>query len=897
MHNKLLATAVRLATVGTVLASAAGTAHAQMLEEIIVTAQKRAESIQDVPIAISAFSPTDMDELQIDTGIDLQNYVPNMTYTGTGDYSIRGVGAAVGGTTGDVGVGIHLNNVPIIVNRTTTGELFDLERVEVLRGPQGTLYGRNATGGVVNFITAKPEFDSFSGSVFAEYGSYDTNKLSGHVNIPATDWLAIRLAGSYLSREGYTENVATGNDVDGRDLWSARLSVKFAPTENLESTLVWERTSEDDTRNNGTRRLCIKDEGPTMIGSTPVTSEAAQLYLSRGCSTGSVYGADAFQNVNSVATFGGRYAYLLGLVPGDTFAGQTQPLEPREASYYQDPEFVMDNDFVSWDTQWNMTDELQLNLLLGWAEDTLDTRTGSHEAEIGFADTPLTPGGIYNDFQGGPGAGIRTLTMDDRHTEQYSAELRLQSDFEGPINFNLGAFYFNVERLNTLFISTNSTSLFARASGLPLYFDTNADPKITDYGGHQYFASRTPYELDSRALFGEVYWDFNEEMKLTVGLRYTDDQKETDVVPVLLFVPEGENGPGTPGHPTTGPSSIQQQSVDFQEWTGRIVLDWRPNLSFTDDTLFYASVSSGYKSGGFNSPDDPTDGQTFTPYQPEYVNAFEVGTKNVFGDGRAIVNLSAFYYDYQDYQISFIEQFSARNTNVDATVFGVEMDASVELIDNLVLNGTVGWLDTEIHGGNSIDPFDRIQGQEGLTYLVSPQSGCVVPTAQLEPMINLINAGIVPASVLANASPGPGNDICEGGIPGIEPSAGVAANVEGNELPNSPPLSYALGASYTMQLGSDWNAMLRADYSWKDDSYTSHFNGESYELKAWQNANVSLIFDNIDMGVSVQLFAKNVLNDDDTVVGYDISGQGLGLVRTATLLDPRLYGVNVRYTF
>lgn len=886
-----------LACVGSSLAMPA--LGQEILEEIIVTAQKRSESIQDVPIAVSAFSGGDLDKLQIDSGVDIQNYVPNMNYTGGGAYSIRGVGAAVGGTTGDVGVGIHINNVPVIRPRNSTAELYDVQRVEVLRGPQGTLYGRNATGGVVNFLTATPT-QEFSGSVTAEVASYDSEKLTGHINVPVTDSLALRLAGAYLNRDGYTDNIATGNDIDGRDLWSTRFSMTYSPADWFESTLMWEHFEEDDTRNGGASVFCINDPGPAVVGSTPVTNDAARLYLSRGCAEGSIYDEAASANFNSVATFGGRYAYLLGLVPGDVFANSPSLSDPREVSYYLDPEYVVENDFVSWDTRFDLNEELSLNVLLGWAEDQQNTRTGSRESEIGFYPIPgLTPGGIFNDFQGGPGSGIRTLTMTDNHTEQFSSEIRLQSDFDGDVNFNLGAFHLNAERFKTLFISTNSTSLFAQASGLPLYFDENPDPSVSGYSGHQYFVSQTPYELDATALFGEVYWDINPELKLTAGLRYTDDEKQTDVVPILLFVVEGADGPGTPGHPATGPSSIQPQEVDFQEWTGRLVLDWSPDVSFTDETLVYASYSPGYKAGGFNSPDDPADSSSFTPYEPEFVKAFEVGTKNSFNNGRLQLNLAAFYYDYEDYQISFIEQFSARNTNVDAKVLGLELETLWEPVDNLVLTANVGWQDSEILSGNAIDPFDRLQGRTDLSYVVTPQTGCVVPTAALENLIGLINVGAVPASILANASPGPNNDICEGAYAdslGLVPTAGIQADVEGNELPNSPPLSVALGGSYTFALGS-WDATVRADYSWKDDSYTSHFNGENYELRSWQNANLAFILDNIESGITVQAFAKNILNDDDTVVGYDLSGQGLGLARNATLLDPRIYGVNVGYRF
>ena len=893
-----------------------------IIEEIVVTAQRREESAQTVPIALSAFSPQDLGVKKIEAGIDLQNYVPNLSYTGGNgiDFSIRGVGAAVGGTTGDNGVGVHINNIPIVV-QTSGREIFDMERVEVLRGPQGTLYGRNATGGVINYLWAKPN-DEHSGSASFEVADPTSTKVTGHYNLPIADGLNMRFSGLFFDRDGYTENVATGNDVDGRDEWSLRWSTLWAPTDTMQFTLMAQHSEEDSSRNAGTSVQCINDPGPTSVGSTSVTNTAAQLFLSRGCEQGSVYSPEARANFNSVATFGGRFAYVLSqdgtvpnLVPGDVFAGQVRSSDPREVSYYIDPEYVAEGDFVSLDSQFDLSDTLQLNFLVGWAEDKLDTRTGSQEALIGFGDTSVTPGGIFNDAQGGAATGIRTLTTQDNYTEQVSAELRLQTDFDGPFNFNLGGFYYNVERENILFISTNSTTIFAQSvndrfgpffppTNTLFYFDENPDPRTADYNGHQYFVTRTPYELDSSALFGEAYWDVSDTVRLTAGIRYTEDTKDTDSVPVLLFVREGEGGVvGAPGHPETGAASIRPQTAEFDEWTGRLVLDWSPR----DNTLIYTSVATGYKSGGFNSPDDPTDSATFSPYEPETVTSFEIGTKNLFYDGRFQFNATAFYYDYKDYQVSFVEQFSARNTNIDAEVRGLEIEMMVEPIDNLLLGANIGLLDSEILNGSSIDPFDRIQGQAGLTYLVTPQTGCVVNTADLEPLIALINAGAVPPTILANAATGPGNDICEGGFAGpsnplfaqgidITPSDGIATDLRGNELPDSPPVSYSLSAAYTLAMG-EWDATIRADYSWKDDTYTSFFNGEDYELQSWRNANLVFNLANVNSGLGFQLFAKNILNDDDTIIGYDLSGQGLGLARNITYLDPRVYGASVTYEF
>lgn len=333
-------------------------AEAPAIEEIIVTAQKRAESIQEVPIAVSAFSGAALEEQRLDGAYDLQNAVPNLVFTGgtssTPNFNIRGVGSANGiGSTGDSGVLPHHNNVPLTVSRVGVSDFYDVERVEVLRGPQGTLYGRNATGGVLNIISAKPNLKEFSASANVEVADYNTHKAKGHVNIPFGGMFGLRLAGSYLERDGYTDNTDTGNDIDSRELWSARATLSFQPVESFRAFLLYERFDEDDSRNGGAKTLCIKDPGPTSVGGVAVNNATARNYLSRGCLQGSIYQPAAYGTVNSVATFGGVYANVLGLTTGDTFAGQTADPDLRRVSAYRDPSYDATNDLVELETQWS----------------------------------------------------------------------------------------------------------------------------------------------------------------------------------------------------------------------------------------------------------------------------------------------------------------------------------------------------------------------------------------------------------------------------------------------------------------------------------------------------------------------------------------------------------------
>ena len=218
------------------------TKDTQVIDVVIVTAQRREENLIDVPIAVAAFSGEQLERRQIDQATDLQLNVPNVSFTKTNftgsNFQIRGIGVSSVAASGDSGVEQHFNSMPVKNPRLFETEYFDVQRVEVLRGPQGTLYGRNATGGAVNVIARKPETKEFDGSVELEAGNYNALKAKGMVNIPLGDTVAARFAGITYKRDGFSENLATGNDIDDRDQWSARGALRFTPNDRTDLTLM-----------------------------------------------------------------------------------------------------------------------------------------------------------------------------------------------------------------------------------------------------------------------------------------------------------------------------------------------------------------------------------------------------------------------------------------------------------------------------------------------------------------------------------------------------------------------------------------------------------------------------------------------------------------------------------
>jgi len=246
-----------LTFIGALLVTSAFTVPAfAQIETVIVTAQKKAEDIQTVPIAVTAYSAQDLSAHQVNGFKDIQFSTPNVSYTKanfTGsNFQIRGIGTQVISGDAESGIAFNIDDVYYANAPVDSGQFYDLESVQVLRGPQSTLYGRGATGGAVNVFSAKPKLDAFSASIDASYGTYDSVELKGMVNMPIiTDELAIRVAADWVRHDGYATNVdPTGGDrhPDGRDQWSARGLIRWQPTQNTTVDIIYSHGEEDDTR-------------------------------------------------------------------------------------------------------------------------------------------------------------------------------------------------------------------------------------------------------------------------------------------------------------------------------------------------------------------------------------------------------------------------------------------------------------------------------------------------------------------------------------------------------------------------------------------------------------------------------------------------------------------------
>jgi iron complex outermembrane receptor protein len=950
------------------------------LETVTVTSSKIGGDVQNIPISITALSQEQLTATQTTGGPDLVKQVPNLTFSKTNftgyNIEIRGIGTQAISVTTDPAVAVAFNDIPFIRNHFFEQEFYDVSQVEVLRGPQGTLYGRNATAGVVNLISAKPS-DQFEAMASVEIGSYGERRPEGMINIPIVDdRLDIRIAGEWTKRDGYSFDETTGTRIDGRDLWSGRVTIGWKPWEGVQTYLVWEHFNEDDDRLRSGKQLCKTDPGLTEIdgvstnqnlGSTG-NAYGGQNYFSQGCLPTSPYSASAFQvpNGNSLP-----YYEALSLLGGwindgvNPYAESTQSRNLRVIESTFLPRYSAKNNTVEFNADWAVTPALTFTAQTGFNQDFLwstedfnrfDSSPGLFNPDSGDNYRgQVSSSGVFCDPQLGCSSGLLAGDLSDEHAWQLGQEFRLASNFAGPFNFSAGANYLHYETEENYYVFINAITLVSSAvyfgtqdtspwipgvsdnsgclglNGFTLqnpkvgsspggcvYIDPNPINRLNNEG-HNYFLSQNPYVLNSYAGFGEAYYNVAKDLKLTAGARWTDDQKHFTQLPSWIAV-DGW------GYPIAG--VVNQQ---WDEWTGRLAANWTPDLDFTDQTLIYASAAHGYKAGGANPPGAillveraiplPTHPLTF---KPEFIDAFELGTKNTALDGSLTLNSDVFYYNYKGYQISQIVDRTSVNLNFNAHIEGAEIESTWEPTPGLRFNFAGGYENTALaRGSEAVDLMDRTAGDPNWV-LVKPfityASNCILPTYVVVALLEqggYVGNGdgqgvcgeayaqhldpVTQSSYIANPvgySYSPGGTGAPIQYPGFDPStapnggAGIDKNLSGNKLPNAPPFTVSFGAQYTIPLSQDWAGTLRGDYYWQDYSWARVENDDPYDrLRGYTNVNLTLIFTNQN-GWQVMGYMKNVFNTT-AITGDFLNSDDTGLTTNVFLTDPRLLGIRV----
>lgn len=606
-----------------------------LIEEIIVTAQRREENLQETPVSVTAFTADAIVDLGFRQSVDITAQTPNFSVgypngdTGVPAPFIRGVGLNDFGVLNQGPIAAYMDETYISSNAAQIFQLLDVERVEVLRGPQGTLYGRNATGGAVNFVSQKPTRE-WDGWLRAGYGSWDQTKFEGAVGGPLGERMAFRAAALKNDSDGWMKNRFTGNDQQGVDELAWRVLLQADPTDDLSLLLNGHggRTRSDSVQY---RQLGVWDAG----------GNPCELAAIRAGQCVDIFGYSEE-------------------IPYTTFDGVDVPAVPgyKEGNY--DFESTNETDFwgVSLTIDWNVGD-YAIKSITSY-DDIEDFRP---------EETDASP----NDSLTGE------LAVDQ---ETFSQELRVswQGDRWSWIG---GAYYLNDE-------ATDNTAFDILRLLRPLFIgdDVNcsAPPgNPTGFCPEEFvFKSKsgTEQEITSVALFFDTAIDLTDSLKLSAGLRYTDEEIKHKS---FFFYDEPAAGnPALPGYPS-------DEKNDFDNLSGRLVLDYQVN----DALMLYGGVTTGFKAGGIQSTSDGV-----APYDEEKLISYEAGFKSTLAGGRMRFNGSAFYYDYSDLQVfAFVIVdgigFSTISNAADAEIYGAEFEVQWLPVDNLLVNLGLGLLSTE----------------------------------------------------------------------------------------------------------------------------------------------------------------------------------------------------------
>lgn len=556
----------------------------RVIEEVVVTAQKRQESLQDVPIALSAFSSEALSNMGVSSTQDLQLSTPGLVYTNIGPVAqpyLRGVGTRLvfNGLDPSVATYIEDRYAPRAAGNIMEFGL-DVERVEVLKGPQGTLYGRNATGGAIR-VLKKDVTDEFEGALKATLGNYDRRDLAGTVNVPLGQDFGVRLSGLVKRRDGYADNITRNepgapDELDDRNLKAFNANFRWDVSERVTSRLLVDYWDQND-----------------RFGADAVVVEPLDLHL------GLAIGGRTGRDVDEVATTNPSKQ------DGDELSSQ-----------------------LRFDIALDAVDLVSITTFTDFALDWTAEPDGT-SAEL------LDPGVVSEE------------------ADTYSQELRLVSRNGGRLEWMTGVFYY---------FDDHRTEVRLDTAILPKFSQGVQDTETTAYAG-----------------FGELTWHLADRWALTLGGRYSVEERKTSV-----------KESREPGFSTAGAGAMPfRADEEWSEFTPRVVLEYE-----LGETLLYASYSRGFKSGGYNYPALSTpDG-----LDPEILDMVELGLKGDYFNRTLRVNTALFAYDYKDLQVTRAATGTGTVTTenaADAEVLGLDLDVTWMPTDALTLQSGLGLLDSE----------------------------------------------------------------------------------------------------------------------------------------------------------------------------------------------------------
>lgn len=787
--------ATLLSTVGTV--GMVSGAVAQELEEVLVTATRRSKSIQDSGSTITAFTESALADRSIIDLVDVANYTPGVnisSYQTETSIFMRGIGTPAIIAGNDNSVATYVDDVFLSRAAAIGPAFFDVARIELLRGPQGTLYGRNATGGAVKIVTNKPT-EELDGELRVSYGNYNATRVFAALGGPLSDSVRARAAILYDSRDGYSDLVRPAesgvgwDDVDDRDALSMRLHLDIDLSDTATLRLSADHFNQED-------------------------QSAVFYYASAG------YGEE----------IPGWYQTREGSVtlPYFAFKSQGRSTERESRRIFSDVQYAVDT------TVWG-------------ASARLDWALGQYDLSAIAAIRETEPS-LQNEFDLSD-AFINVYQRAEDH-EQQSYEIQLSSPAENVFRWIAGGYYFEEENVitNNIFgdfwepILTQGL-LDLQAAGVipPFPVDIPQTPFCCDLhlNGEQ--------ETEAWAIYLDTEFDLSEKTTLSIGARYSDEERDgRQDFELLIQAPTGDvrfapnvalfpnavsdsrdgvmpDPFGFVVAPVNGPAS-------FDDFTPKIAIEHRSS----DAMLFYASVQKGFKAGGYNIGSSQRD-----PFRPESIWGYEAGFKYTADNGKGIINLAAFHYDYENLQAQDSVQNQPIIRNVgEAEVDGIELEALWQVSNGLQLDIAAAYLDARFTEGSLSEP--------------------------LRP---------------APLDQAPGS---------------VQQDLSGNALPRAPEWKINLGAQSQWNLGTGGEIMLRANYAWQSEIFFTVFNLDAGSQDSYGVLDARLQYTPSDKQWDLALFGRN-LSDETYFTNQILTGTTYGAEFVGSLGAPRTVGIEFHY--
>ncbi|QIB66771.1 TonB-dependent receptor [Kineobactrum salinum] len=790
---------------------------AAQIEEVVVTAQKRAQGINDLGITVNAFAGETLRDLGILSAEDIATYTPGLSVnaagaTGVPVYTIRGVGFQDLTTSSSSTVGIYFDEVAIPYTVMSRGALFDIQRVEVLKGPQGDLYGRNTTAGQINYISNKPT-DQFEAGILGSYGRFQELNVEGHVSGPLTEGVQGRFAfRTVQSGEGWQKSLTRPGDTLGeKDVMAVRGQLNFDL--NQDASLLISASYGDDRSDN----------------------------MAQTAYDGRDIGIEEFS-----VPYNGLDQYRL---PTGSNFGETPPWystgDNRRADWTNEWTSPLNGETVSLrperdNQRYGIYGKLEWNL--DWA--TLTSITSYDEFER--SET--------NDVDGTHLSIQENINITDLSV--FSQELRLSG--ESNKMFWIAGLYYSEDEVDEFYNFFMQDALFgdgAAAWGLPLPFASNPIYRLH---------TKYKQETESAAAFGRVEYQLTDRVRLTLGARYTEEKRDWagctfdagdgslasfwnaqfgstlqpgDCGTLNDIAGSPTNISSVAGTPRVNEAfQVFETDISTEKWMWRAGLDY----AFSGDLLGYATISTGFKSGGFNGNNSNTTAQ-LQPYKPEELTAYELGLKSTLLDGNMQLNIAGFFYDYEDKQesersITPVGAIGGLGNVPKSEITGLEFDLQWTPVSGLVIAAGASWLETEIKRWDAVvdGTFDFATGQV---------------------------------------------------------SEVITVDASGQELPQAPELSYNILATYEWSVGNGLVASISGDMNYTDDMPDPVRPQNSVESYTLYNARLGL--GNAAGDWRALLWSRNLT--DEYYYPAAFGGVNGGFARSVGM--PRTYGVSLEYNF